>query len=896
MSQSYMNEALDKYMTYFSTNLAYGLLEQQQLARAAVNVKEIEEVKKKEIIKNRTYEQIGQSIYLRIPLQFLIAGERIIQRNMKNIRYQLLTLTEIVKHFGNSIDIFVDGLKVPFKDIRIALYEDYFVAEIPKRYENYKTINAFMRGYVLDITSTTNTITLDKRTLNSVDKNSFIIYGDGSQINDYSVTESGNNIIIKTSKSASLYEVTYLRYLNKLENISLVNNHIDITDNKRKFPIAAGNIITYLNGKFINLELEAKTDGIFKAVNPISGSFTLYYFYKEYDFEDANYDDDYAWFARYNSDTFMNIVNNPSLLPDFINHHELYREDISLQDFVKNKYNDINVYNKDKTLSTINYNEECFITFLDYVYNAFYNNDNLGTISEIFDMSTLGKDNWIRKTNRNDMINPQNYIDFKIEMVLFKIPNREKNTLCIYVDGIKIYDNYVMFWESDTNYLYINSSMIEEDSIIEIEKIKCNHSSLKETLIIGDGTKTIKLTDVTTSGFYTNEKDLDFFVLAESYNSSDTKFVPSNISFNSVVYDKENDTITFTLNMITSINTVYKLYNTNYTQTFQTDTRTESSGYDITLTGMGVSVTDVNNFRCFKNGKELPRKYWTLTFPSKTNNLTDPQVHFDVKYGIYEHLDITYSPTKYVEATFIDELDRNGLVDLLNTTGHEKEYISNHGYYTLNGERFYSKNFTNWCSKGISLHDLDNTKYFTIVYKDNGKLLSSLTDYLNAYVKNPKELDQYILQLMHSKLDDSINIGLDEPNPPITEIDTTRQKKLYYDLYNEFLKLNIINSEAKMPEYIILKYGALVDEKTDIIKIDANTTQYKWMPLDANTQDANMENIVKILDLYYQLLDNWEYIYSISRDEIPDEVYETYKDLFDNNVLVLQMPDVTNLI
>lgn len=888
---SLTNEALDKYIRYFTSNLAYGMLEQQQIARASIKLVEVEVIKKKDIIKDKTFEQIGQSIYLRIPLKFLIAGERIIQRNIRSIRYQLLTLTEIVKHFGNTVDIFVDGIKVPHTEIRIALYDDFFIAELPRKYDNYTDINAVVRSYVLDKLNNNGTITIPKSSLNAINSDSFILYTDGIQCSNYSINETNGNIVIRTPVNARHYELTYMRHLNKIDNIRLINNHINIKGVNRKFPIAASNIITYLNGKFINLELVAKTNEIFKANNPINGTFTLYYFYHEYDFEDIKYDDAYAWFSRYNSN-FMDIVNNPNLLPDYMNNHKLFRTEISLSDFVKNRYTNINEYNKDRALDTISYNEECFVTLLDFMYKEYINNNSISTTSNNYDMNVLGKSNWVRTTNRNDLSNPNNYTDFKTEMVLIVVPNIDKSPLSILIDGIKIYDNYISYWESDVTYVYINSNLIENDSFIEVEKVKVNHSDMVSTIILGNGTNKINISNCKELGIYKNNIDLNFFVLAEKQGS---RFIYENI-IKDISYNEDTDILTLILSTNSKLNVSYKLYNSNFTRSWQTNTRIENTGYEIVLKGAESSIIDRNNLRCFKNGKEIPRKFWELLLPSRTNNLSDPVVNLDISYGVYEHIDVTYTPTKYIETTFIRSLKRDGLVDLLNTANHENEYISEYGYYTLNGQRVTPNKYKKWCSKGLSLNGLKSVDYFTIVYRDNGILMNDMRIYLDKYKNHAKELNQYILSLMHGALDNSNNIGSDDIIPPINEPDPSRAGKVYYDLYNEFLKHNIINAEAKLPDYIILKYGGLINQDTQVIKLDANITQYKWMPLDANTVNTNMENIRHIMGLYYQLLDNWEYIFSIPRDEIPDDIYEQYKDLFDNNVLVLQLPDTSSLI
>ena len=123
-----------------------------------------------------------------------------------------------------------------------------------------------------------------------------------------------------------------------------------------------------------------------------------------------------------------------------------------------------------------------------------------------------------------------------------------------------------------------------------------------------------------------------------------------------------------------------------------------------------------------------------------------------------------------------------------------------------------------------------------------------------------------------------------------TDVNIERTGELYYDLYQEFLKHNIISIGDPLPEYIAFKYAGLVDEGlNNSIMIDTTEDQLYWMPLDATMESE--DNLIKIMNLYYKLLDDINELVVIDPDDIPDELYNTYKDLFDNNVLILQVPE-----
>lgn len=894
MFKKYLDKAMEKYMEYVKTHIAYGIMESQQIARTNINLVNLSDsiVDRNMLVKHVSFRGRYDKLYVKVPAKFLVPGERLFKKDIRQLRYNLYSIPEINKLFGNTVDVFFNGKKIEHSEIRIALFDYFFIIEMPYKYKNHVTLNALIRPFVYDKIFTTNNITIPKAEINAIDDNNdFFLYVDNIQTTNFTIQETTNYYIINCATQGTKYEVCYIRHLNYYGKTSIKNNHINISDVKNKFPIAANNVITFANGLLVNLLLEAKTDGIFKCGVSINDKLDLFYTYKEYDFEEAFYYDHYRWLSEY-LENFFDIIDNPNQLPEYINNFYLFREDISLKDFIENNYTDINEYNVDKSIKTIQWCEECFITILKFIYQEYMADNNLAVVSTIMDVSDYGKENLIRNDNTQEITDASKHATFNTSMVVIKLPNIEKYPYNIFIDGILYSDSVIKYREADIDYLYINANDILDNSYIEVEKVQTRYTELRKRDLIHPGGTKLTINNAISNGLMTKSDEYRYISVAQFYTASDN-FINLNSNISNITYDAEKDNLLIEFKTDIAKNTQLRIYNTDFYQTMEYSTRRQNTGLEFNLTWLESGLSSVENLRVFKNGKQIPSSYYTVELPTIANKLDFPKISINVTYGIYELIHIQYTPSKFKELYYKDTLLTNGIVDIYNQADVNAVFFDKiTQYFTMNGVRVTPSHYKYWCSKGVSVHDYTSVHHFCAVIQYDNILEQMINKFISAYGVHTKLLDKYIVGLMHDALD---NAG-DSNKPPlkdednVVDVDPARKGKVYYDLYNEFLKLNIINQNAKLPDYIMIKYDGLIDEVDDIIRVDADEKMLKWMPLNAQTINENDDSIVKILDLYYKLLEDMESTIVIDPNDIPDDIYETYKDLFDNNVLILQIP------
>lgn len=888
MFSEHLKNALEKYMNYVKTHISYGLMEQQQIARCNLKTITIEQDKTYKNLdkKHLTYNNIYNSVYFVAHSDFLTTGERLGRTEMMKLRYKLFTIKELSKKFQNTIEIFHDGYKIPYDEIRIALFDDYFIVEVPEKYEKYNTLDVLVHTYGFTEIYKNNEIEISKKKINDdfKNKNDFLVFINHKQSNNFSIIENEDSYNIRCFEEGETYEIVYIPYLNYYGKSYIENSHINIMDVKRKFPIAANNIITFNKGLFINLGLTAKTDGIFKSSLNINDELDLFYVYKDYDFESAYYNDQYRWLATY-LDNFMEIINDPDQLPEFAQKFELFRKDISLQDFLEKHYTNIDKYNHDKTNDTIDFCEECLLTFSKFLQDEY--SDTFITKKYYTDLSKIDRASLIRTDNKSEIKEEKYQTEFKEKMFLIAFSNKKKYPYNIYINGIRFYDYLIEYNEAGYSYVYVRADQIPENAFIEVEVIRTKLSLPKKTLEICDGTDKLIIPKLSEFDFFSNENEYKNISIARPVEDN-SRYINDDENIKSL--EVKDDSLIITFNNPYPINTGIEVYNLSFYKEYKNNTRTESDkGYDIDLIDLESCIFNKNHIRVFKNGKELPREFYSIEFPSEDNDLKYPKIHLNISYAIYELITVEYIPDEYEEMYFREKLELDGKVDILHPEGIPEKFMSEDlNYYTLNGIRVTPYYHKFWCSKGITLYDYNSVYFFTVMMLTNRQFREDLQDFINQYSENKKLLDEYILSLMNGALNER---PLHDTDPKVTEPDYTRAGKLYADLYQEFLKLNIINDDAIIPEYIIIKYGPLIDAETNVLKIDTNMKQLYWMPLDANKKNDYDENTRKIMDLYYQLLDDFESLYIIDPSDIPDDVYEKYKELFMNNCLVLQVPN-----
>lgn len=894
-----MNEkisaAAEKYVNYAMRHFCYGILEEQQKSRININVIEITH---KDHLNHLDLKHVcfynKDDIFIRVPAKFLVAGERVHHKKIRELRYQLMSIETAAKFFGNTIDIFVDGNKIIHDDVYIALFDNYFVVELPEKYRFHEEMYCLIRPHVYEITSTDSIIKIPKRNLNATDNNDFLVYVDGYQTNNYTIIENENEKIINVIDDVQhQIEITFMYNLEYYGKVRIDRGFINIINKtNHNFPIPNHNILTFANGKFKHFTMNDITDGLYAVNGNYTGTLDMFLFYKEYDFDDVKYQDQLKWFLERFEDP-VGVIDDYDNLPTFAKEFSLLREPISLIDYVRNKYKSLDIYHVDKVKKFIKFCEECLPEFAKVLFESYSKTNSLPL--EIHDKTVdkkYLKEN-TRISNFHEIKNPDNRIMFSYNMIMFSFSNPENYPFNIYVDGNRnVYKSYESF-ENGVTYVYLDPQVVKQGSFVSFEVIKTNHTESRFIDIVYQGGTNIIVSNI--SNITSDENDIRFLNIAIPINNE--KFNPIDC-IKDRIYDKEKDQVLFILKEELDAENI-RIYNHNFYRSNQIKLNKEYDNYSCEINWLDGAIVSKNHLRVYKNGKEVPRSLYDITMPDKDNDLDFPLLTINCKFATYEQIDVVFTPIQFKEIYTEEIVKPDGIIDIFHKEGLDRIFLCEDlFYFTLNGKRITKDNYKIWCSKGMSLNNVSSNKHFSVIARYTDDFEKDLEEFVEIYVPHRKKLDEYIMTLMYGSLyDEEGNEKFDPDDPPvgdtekdISEKDPSRIGFLYYDLYNEFLRLNIIDANTKMPEYIILKYGDLI-EANDIIRLDANMTMPYYMPLDATKTIDIDANVRKVLDLYYGLINDIKSITVIEQNNIPEDLYYKYKELFDKNgTLILQIP------
>lgn len=885
IANSVLDEALEECIQYFRNNRSYRQLDEIQQSRCNINLVKVDmvnDIKETAQLKHMTYNNLYKGIYITLPLKYIVPGERLNPKTARRIRYQLIPMEETIDILENMADVFVDGIKLGIKYVKIALFDDYFVLEIPYEHKYANSIDVLIRPTLMEKYSDTTSITIDKSELINKDKYGFIAYADGSLTEKVSILEYDSYYIYKCNEAITKsFELCFIRNLVKYGRTKLTNNFIRFDKFINKFPISARHILPFrLDGdrSLCNLNLEAKTSNVFMAhldkEQTFFTEYNIYYVYEERDNDINLYHDNYKWYVDNVLKGKLDNLSMPKLLPEFMNEFGLYDKDISLANYVSEGDKNLIDYNYKKMCETIQYDQELLIEFRRIL------EDKLSKyILKSNDFITIDADyleNNVRTESNKDLLNTEHHIRFPSPMVLIKIPNYENNHFNIYINGLRNHFHTIEFDELGISYVYILKNRLPEGSIIQIEKFKFS-KNLKKVEFVGNGSKSINITNAKLNGLVGDGGTYNLKLLQTSGTEK------ADISISSVEYNEVTDVLKIQASNTLLNGILYTLYNLNYISIYKYETRRKGENLQLDISSMNALISDKKYFRVFKNGREIHKDKISI----QNNTL-----QIDAKYTIYELIEIEHSPIVYEEMYMVNSLpqENSGELDLYKFQRDNQnaavQYFSNglSQYITVNGRRLNKDNYKYWCSQGATIHDIKSRKWCRIVNETYIPIYNLLERLMETFKVGNHLYDKYIVDTMEGgPIEDIEDDCLDE--------NIERVGELYYDLYKEFLKHNIIDIGAKMPEYIAIKYSGLIDtSRNNSIMIDASDKQLYWMPLDATMKHE--EQMINILGLYYKLMEDMQTIQVIDPDDIPDEIYEKYKELFQNNVLVLQIPDI----
>lgn len=254
--------------------------------------------------------------------------------------------------------------------------------------------------------------------------------------------------------------------------------------------------------------------------------------------------------------------------------------------------------------------------------------------------------------------------------------------------------------------------------------------------------------------------------------------------------------------------------------------------------------TNVNNYRIYKNGRYISRRFYTITYEDGYNL-------FNLDFHI-EYQDIITIEYLFYGSKEIHNEDVIDSTSICRVTNHKYPLTPTYYDFYLNGRKLYSDQIVNLSKDTFYIKNIKTKLNLDIVEKDS--LINKLSEYntdINGIEIGEKEFnDSYdntydiIDEHFDTKTKEEISeeIKDEHPNPYIgveedefDNIDYSYNilKSLYEKLYDEYLIFNTVNASTQIISDLLEEYQIL-QNKDGHIPINANDYQPRFMPLDSS--------------------------------------------------------------
>lgn len=894
--------ALHEFINFFLGNRSYQALTDMIKSRTNIIVYDIisdyrilHEYDDKFINNLRTKE----NVFYKIPYKLLTTGERLcptIPAQYLGTFHKLKDLHGIIE---TTLDIFLDGLKIPESKIDIMFTDTYFVIHVPIKYAQFGNGTIIFRPYVYNmlLRNSSGTV-IDKK----FDCANILVFGDGKLIRNYG--SSGNSIWF--SETYDYLDILFIKDINYAWGTNLINKYLELP--KHKFPIPIENVFTFTqNGELVTFNLEAVTGNVFKSSMAFSNSIDLVYIYSEYDYEINEYIDNFMRAWALEKDDIRKYVDSPYMLPYFINNFEKFTNKISTDDYITSHYVQINEYNMTKSSYAVKYDYELIRDFYKYCKDSFPNS----TIEYSYlDLKNLDIQRLIRYNNHAENMNvdgKSNWKEFNSSCLLVTVPNPNNYIILVYVDGLRFSGYMYKQYIDGVTYFYLQyNGHITVDSLITFEIIKTKYTEPRTTHFVATSNE---------SGFYLflDKKDglvddilSEFqFLTLQILNQDGSMSYPNKLINLEIVKEYENDIyVSISTKEALQFGKTYSIINENFYTSISYRSPNSHTGCHIPL---GSIISDIvgtynnsfyditNNIRVWKNGRLIPKAFYYIIKESSTNYDSYVLTSSILEFGFGERMIIEYIPTPQLEIIYNDTIAdspiRGREAGLFNFTKSllGAFFVPEDTIVYVNGRQIYEKNnhLEIHTTKTMSLYDIPSDRHMVVKLNVDRNLFACIWEFVLYYdtiINDSSSLISYN-NWVYGNIEGGPIYKLEDECIAPSESDYGTK---YYTLYQELLKHNIINAGSTIPDYILFRYGDLVNEE-NMLMVDANDAdQLHWMPLDSSityTGDfANIDN------LYYQLFNDLSSAEVIDFNSIPTDLYNKYKDLFDHNVLVINIP------
>lgn len=601
-------------------------------------------------------------------------------------------------------------------------------------------------------------------------------------------------------------------FRNLLDMINLSGNEEYFSIPIQDMPVPKENIMIFRNidGKKVfahDISIEMYYPNIYKIVgNTNNDDLTLFVLY----FDDTKtvglkYENELSLYYKFTSNILDKYKNQS--IPNIIKQFDPKVYNYNIKDFEASDYYDDHFKYKIETLrSWIKDNNEVVRRYLNKQYKR--------PIGYYIDMSSIDLLSKLRENNFNEIKDSSRHESFNEPRYVFILRDELKQGLMhirYFIDGY-FYVPDKVYREKGYLYCYIPTSLIKENSLIEIEKFLDYKYTDSFRFTNMSERKHIKLY---TENVHVNKNDI-FFVDTETKYYLNPDFFSIVINEDDMEFELIGDTFKEVKEFDIKINNDLML-NKNITMyirkrafCYEWVITSEEEKIDPAIFDLD-SIKDKRHYRVFRNGRLIPLNLYNIDFLDK---ITDKfAVNILMEKYIGDNIVVECSPFKYKQVCEIEEIDENGFVDLsglINKPFDLKWYD-----VFLNGIKLNKTNIFILSPTKILLKNVKTRKRFIILEKNRDSEIFPISDIISP---NDMMWDNI------TELRDTI---MSEQEPIVDEIDdivTKDVSEFIEDLihfYELFMKYMFINpDEEQITDEAISTFETIVTDDCVLLNPD----------------------------------------------------------------------------
>lgn len=451
------------------------------------------------------------------------------------------------------------------------------------------------------------------------------------------------------------------------------------------------------------------------------------------------------------------------------------------------------------------------------------------------------------RQNNKDVNEPIWYEEFNELRYMFIFRNEFRSTftdILFSIDGIAyIPDKH--YKTQKYEYFYIPCNLINENSILEVEKIK---GFLREELTTFTSTNDEKIfniksvdeiTDVFHNDIFLTNAETDEYLNDDDYTVS-VKLDNEWIDVNNDCFYKIEDQYKVKINNSDYLNKPLRIHiKKNYAREIH---RIETEEQKFTLLTFSFDINkDPRHIRLYKNGRVIPRNEFEVIFNSnKTGGMS--YVSYPREFEVGDEYVIEAVPYKMKEVYYSKFNDVNKIIDLYGIIDKPLD-VKWYDFY-LNGKKLLKSNIEIISPCKMILRDVQSSKNLSIVQNDRDD-----KEWYGFY--SPTDIIDKILKV-ENFIDPPDN---KDDEPDIITPGKDDEEDLLYDFWIKFLsKFGFINPDwSQIPESIVKWYNGLFIKPNNVFLIQpdrgAETAEFLWTMNPDVKKDNNVtaEEMVKLL-------------------------------------------------